>query len=117
RVDEHRFSCLLARDDEAVLVERCDRGGLDLHAHPFPGRDGRISSRLGRLRAGCFNRPITASATSSGDSFQESSPPRARFEKPVATDPGSTTLTRMPSPRTSCITDSVSAMSAAFDAQ
>ena len=34
------------------------------------GRDGRSSTRLGRLRAGCASRSMTTSATSSGASFQ-----------------------------------------------
>ena len=37
--------------------------------------------------------------------------------KSVATDPGMTTLTRMSSKRTSCITDSLKAINPAFDAQ
>ena len=37
------------------------------------GCAGRISTRLGRLRAGCASRSTTTSATSSGDSFQSAS--------------------------------------------
>ena len=73
---------------------------------PFLGRDGRISILLGRLRPGWRSRSTTTSATSSPESFQASSSP-CRPEKSVATEPGMTTLTRMPSCRTSCITDSL----------
>ena len=58
----------------------------------------------------------TTSATSSGASshsdFVLDRPPN-----PVLTEPGSTYATRMPSCRTSCISASLKALSAAFDAQ
>ena len=52
-----------------------------------------------------------------GGSFQlapEPSPPRLN---PVWTEPGATTLTRMPSCRSSCISASLNALRPAFDAQ
>src|SRR6476469_172180 len=79
------------------------------------GRDGRSSSRLGRLRGGKPIRSITARATSSGASFQ--SAPETRPPKPVAVDPGSTQLTRMLSLRSSCIIASLKAVTAALVAQ
>ena len=54
------------------------------------GRDGRSSTRLGRLRAGCASRSMTTWATSSDASFQSVPlvlPPR---ENSVATEPGIT---------------------------
>ena len=44
-------------------------------------------------------------------------PASPRPLNPVDTEPGRTMLTRMPSWRTSCISASLNALSAAFDAQ
>ena len=91
----------------AVLVE-----GRHVPSPSFGGCAGRISTRLGRLRDGWRADPTTTCATSSGASFQSS----FAYERPplnsVRTEPGRTHATRMPSCRTSCISDSLKAFSA-----
>jgi hypothetical protein len=90
------------------------RGVEDLARLVFAGL---ISTLLGKLPAGWFSRFMTASATSSGVSFHESSSSFERVLNSVDTDPGMITLTRMLSNRTSCISDSLNEISAAFEAQ
>src|SRR4029450_13242922 len=58
----------------------------------FFGRDGRISTLLGRLRPGWRSRSVTTSAMSSGVSFQASSLSTG-CENSIATHPRLTTLT------------------------
>lgn len=76
----------LLTDDLAQVVVR---DGLFSHA-PFPGgREGRSSTRLGRLRAGIAMRSMTTCATSSGAMAQLSFALDPR-PKSVATEPGIT---------------------------
>ena len=87
-----------------------------LSAASFLGIAGLISIRLGRLRAGNSRTSTIARATSSGSSFQSAPLPGSLPEKPVATDPGRIVATRMLSPRSSCISASLNALTPAFDA-
>src|SRR3990170_1495404 len=80
----------------------------------FGGFEGRISTRLGRLRAGGARRSITTSATSSGASFQSDPPAPVLRPNSVATEPGWTQLTLMSSYRSSSISASLNAFSEAL---
>ena len=57
--------------------EHPEHPGHPGHSGPsyFGGREGRISTRLGRLRAGYATRSSTACATSSAPSFHDGSAP------------------------------------------
>ena len=80
---------LLARRRAAGL--RGLRSSLDADPLYFRGGcDGRISTRLGRLREGCASRSITTRAMSSADSFQSSAGPGGLLLNSVATEPGIT---------------------------
>ena len=130
---------LVAEGAAATAVGALLQGGLDLAGRKvgviLTGRNvdaeslpvylafvfaGLISTRLGRLRAGCRSRSITTWATSSGASFHDVSlgaAPSRGWLKSVSTEPGMTTLTRMFSNRTSCMSDSLKAMRPALEAQ
>ena len=73
-----------------AMVTGEQRRFAEVAGYDFVGREGRISIRLGRLRAGWFSTSTMASATSSGDSFRSDPADDSRPENPVATDPGST---------------------------
>ena len=66
--------------------EMCDRV-RHARGYFFGGLDGRISTRLGRLRWSCDTRSTTTCATSSGRSFHSLSGSACPM-KSVFTDPG-----------------------------
>ncbi len=76
----------LANALEQVVMRDC----AELFAHPFTGREGLSSTRLGRLRGFISRRSNTTWPTSSGWIFQAAFPASPRPLNPVATDPGST---------------------------
>jgi hypothetical protein len=83
----------LAEGALAEALEQVVMGdGSQWAVQRFAGRDGRSSTRLGRLLAGCAIRSTTTCATSSGASFQSSAGPLGDVPRanPVATEPGMT---------------------------
>ena len=79
---------------------------------------GRISTSLTKDCGACFTSISTTLATSSGFTFQLSSlKPSPRPPKPVFTDPGATTDTRMLYCRSSSATEYVSPFSPHLDAE